>query len=110
MRKNGSGKKDRMTEYVMTGRLSEKGQLVLPKNFRDEEGLTAGSPIAILRFGNGLLLLPEVQRFEKLCESMQQTLADEGLTSQDLLDGLPRARREVFRKLYPDLAADEEEL
>ncbi len=105
-----SKKRSRITEYVMTGRLSEKGQLVLPKNFRDDEGLTAGSPIAILRFGNGLLLLPEGQRFEKLCESMQRTLADEGLTAQDVLDGLPEARRQVFRELYPDLAASDEEI
>lgn len=103
-------KSSRMTEYVMTGRLSEKGQLVLPKTFRDDEGLTAGSPIAILRFGNGLLILPEVQRFEKLCDSMQQTLADEGLTSMDLLEDLPETRREIFRRMYPELAASDKEL
>ena len=103
---NGTG----FVHYLMTGRLSEKGQLVLPKEFRDEQGLKAGSPIAILRLGNSLLLLPEMDKFNALCQRIEQTLQKAGVGTDELLDTLPETRREVFRKVYPELADNESEL
>lgn len=97
-------------QYLMTGRLSEKGQLVLPKEFRDEQSLEAGSPIAILRVGNSLLLLPEIGKFNALCERIEQTLQNTGVGVDELLNTLPETRREVFRKLYPELAENESEI
>src|SRR2546425_7620321 len=46
-------------EYVATTRIGEKGQFTVPKQFREELGLGAGAPFAVLRFGDGLILLPE---------------------------------------------------
>lgn len=97
-------------QYLMTGRLSEKGQLVLPKEFRDEQSLEAGSPIAILKIGNSLLLLPEMEKFNAICERIEQTLQKADVKTEELLDTLPETRREVFRKLYPELAETESEL
>lgn len=96
-------------QYLMTGRLSEKGQLVLPKEFRDEQRLEAGSPIAILKIGNSLLLLPEMEKFNAICERIEQTLQKADVKTEELLDTLPDARREVFRDLYPELAEIESE-
>ena len=97
-------------QYLTTGKLSEKGQLVLPKEFRDEQGLKTGAPIAILRIGNSLLLLPEMDKFNALCASIEQTLQTAGVASEELLNTLPETRRELFRKFYPELAEDESEL
>jgi len=97
-------------QYLMTGRLSEKGQLVLPKEFRDEQSLQAGSPIAILKIGNSLLLLPEMEKFNALCERIEQTLQKAGVRTEELLNTLPETRREVFREQYPELAENESEL
>lgn len=94
-------------EYCLTGRLSEKGQIVLPKVFRDEQKLNAGSPITILKFGNGLLLIPEEKRFEEICLSIERTMFDFGITAEDVLEGMPQARNEVFAELYPELAREE---
>lgn len=94
-------------EYCLTGRLSEKGQIVLPKGFREEQNLNAGSPITILKFGNGLLLIPEEKRFEKICASIERTMFNSGITAEDILEGLPQARNEVFAELYPELAREE---
>jgi AbrB family looped-hinge helix DNA binding protein len=99
-----------LVQYLMTGRLSEKGQLVLPKEFRDEQGLEAGSPIAILKIGNSLLLLPEMDKFNTLCQRIERTLQKAGVEADELLETLPETRREVFRKLYPELAENESEL
>ncbi len=94
-------------EYLTTMRLSEKGQLVLPKEFRDEQGLVAGSPIAVLKIGNSLLLLPEMNKFNALCDSIERTLRSVGITEEKLLSTLPETREELFAEIYPELVEKE---
>ena len=72
--------------------------------------MEAGSPIAILKIGNSLLLLPEMEKFNALCERIEQTLQNAGVGADELLSSLPETRREVFRKLYPESAEIESEL
>lgn len=98
-----TGDKRKLVNYLTTMRLSEKGQLVLPKEFRDEQGLESGSPISILRIGNSLLLLPEMSKFNALCDSIENTLTTAGITSDEVLKTLPKTRDEVFAELYPKL-------
>ena len=38
-------------EYVAHTRIGEKGQLTIPKQYRDELGLDTGAPVAVLRIG-----------------------------------------------------------
>ena len=46
-------------EYLkMTTKIGEKGQLTVPKQFRQDLGLGNGAPFAVLRLGDGLILLP----------------------------------------------------
>jgi len=45
-------------EYLTTTKIREKGQLTVPKQFREDLGLENGSPFAVLRLGDGLILLP----------------------------------------------------
>lgn len=93
-----------LVQYLATVRLSEKGQLVLPKEYRSEQKLESGAPITVLKVGNSLLLLPEMQKFNTLCDSIERTLTDNGVTSEQLLETLPETRRELFAELYPELA------
>lgn len=39
-------------EYLATTRIGEKGQLTVPKQFREDLGLGNGSPFAVLRIGD----------------------------------------------------------
>jgi AbrB family looped-hinge helix DNA binding protein len=94
-------------EYVAHTRIGEKGQLTIPKLYRDELGLDAGAPIAVLRIGEGLILIPEQSRLRTLCESIASVLERRRLASADLLDTLPAARRRVFSRRYPDLTGTE---
>jgi AbrB family looped-hinge helix DNA binding protein len=87
-------------EYLTTTKIGEKGQLTVPKQFREELGLGAGSPFAVLRIGDGLLLLPEQLRFEHLCEKIRTTLMSAGATPDSVLETLPAARQRVFDRLY----------
>jgi AbrB family looped-hinge helix DNA binding protein len=87
-------------EYLTTTKIGEKGQLTVPKQFREDLGLGNGAPFAVLRLGDGLILLPEQRRFEQLCEQVSTRLSGAGLTSDDLLATLPEARNRVYGRRY----------
>ena len=87
-------------EYLTTTKIGEKGQLTVPKEFREDLGLGAGAPFAVLRVGDGLVLLPEQQRFDNLCERISSALIAAGLSTETLLATLPEARKRVFARNY----------
>lgn len=92
-----------IVEFLGTTNIGEKGQLTVPKQFRDELLLKPGSPVAVLRMGDGLLLIPEQERFEQMCEKIGGTLLRAGATPESLVDTLPEVREELFKEWYPDL-------
>ena len=96
--------RETLVQFLATTRIGEKGQLTVPKQFREDLGLGNGSPFAVLRLGDGLLLLPEQQRFEQLCAQIRQTLTGAGLTPRETLASLPEARKRVFARHYGKLA------
>jgi AbrB family looped-hinge helix DNA binding protein len=87
-------------EYLTTTRIGEKGQLTVPKQFREDLGLGNGAPFAVLRLGDGLILLPEQRRFEQLCEQVSASLTATGLTAETLLASLPAARNRIYARRY----------
>ena len=90
--------------YLTTARLGEKGQLTVPKAYREAFALEAGDSIAVLQLGSGLLLIPEHARFRQLCDRIAQTFARSGIESHDLLATLPETREQVFARHYPEVA------
>src|SRR5579872_3780675 len=91
---------DSAIEYLVTTSIGEKGQLTVPKQFRQDLGLAAGAPFAVLRLGDGLILLPEQSRFEHLCQQVSSRLTASGLSAEDLLTTLPAARNRVYTRHY----------
>jgi len=91
-------------EYMAHTRIGEKGQLTIPKPYRDEFGLEPGAPVAVLRIGQGLMLIPEQSRLQTLCESIASVLARGELAPSDVLGSLPTARQRVYARRYPELA------
>lgn len=87
-------------EYLTTTKIGEKGQLTVPKQFRKDLGLGTGAPFAVLRLGHGLVLLPEQQRFEHLCEQVEAALTRVGVTPEALLTSLTEARKRVYARHY----------
>ena len=90
-------------EYLTTARLGEKGQITLPKAYRDTVALEVGASITVLQLGSGLLLIPEDTRFRALCDRVATTFARYGVEADALLDTLPEARRRVVARHYPHL-------
>jgi AbrB family looped-hinge helix DNA binding protein len=93
-------KRNSTLEYLTITRIGEKGQVTVPKKFRDDLGLGNGAPFAVLRLGDGLILLPEQQRFEQLCRQVSSNLTTAGVTSEKLLATLTEARNRVYARRY----------
>jgi AbrB family looped-hinge helix DNA binding protein len=93
---------DSTLEYLTTTKIGEKGQLTVPKQFREDLGLGNGSPFAVLRLGDGLILLPEQQRFDRLCQQVGSRLKAAGVKPEDLLATLPEARNRVYARRYAE--------
>jgi AbrB family looped-hinge helix DNA binding protein len=90
--------------YLAHTQIGEKGQLTIPKRYRDDLGLGSGAPVAVLRVGDALILVPEQSRFRLLCESIASVLESRHVTPADLADTLLEARQRVFARRYPELA------
>lgn len=86
--------------YLTTTKIGEKGQLTVPKQFREDLGLGTGAPFAVLRLGDGLVLLPEQQRFNHLCDQVSSALTGLGLTVDSIQSTLPATRQRVFARRY----------
>jgi AbrB family looped-hinge helix DNA binding protein len=96
---------DTTLEYLTTTKIGEKGQLTVPKQFREDLGLGNGAPFAVLRLGDGLILLPEQRRFDHLCQRVSASLTAAGLTPEDVLATLPKARERVYARRYAKRAS-----
>lgn len=94
---------DLIIQYLASTKIGEKGQLTVPKQYREDLGLATGAPFAVLRMGNGLILIPEQQRFEQLCSEINRLLGASGISERDALATLPEARRRVYQRRYCDL-------
>jgi len=97
---------NRALEYLTTTKIGEKGQLTVPKQFREDLGLGNGAPFAVLRLGDGLILLPEQQRFDQLCKRVSEQLTGAGVKPEALLATLPQARSRVYLHKYGKNSSD----
>jgi AbrB family looped-hinge helix DNA binding protein len=77
------------SEYYTTTRLGEKGQITIPKEFRDRLELGPGAPIAVVRVGNALMLFPERDRFAEFCTRLTELISQGELPDAEFFADLP---------------------
>jgi AbrB family looped-hinge helix DNA binding protein len=94
-----------IVEFLASTTIGEKGQLTVPKQFRDELRLKPGAPVAILRMGDGLIVIPEQERFEKLCKRVSEAMAGAGVTPESVLETLPEVRKQIYEERYRAIEA-----
>ena len=87
-------------EFLTMTRIGEKGQLTVPTQFRKDLGLEAGAPFVVLRLGNRLMLLPEQERFQELCQRVSSKLTAAGLKPEEILVTLGKTRGRVYARRY----------
>ena len=91
--------------YLATARLGKKGQITVPKEYREALALQPGTPMSLLRLGSGLVLIPEQACFREFCDRVAHTFASYGIEVQELLSTLPETRERVVTRHYPELAS-----
>ena len=91
---------DATLEYLTTTKIGEKGQVTVPKQFRENLGLGTGAPLVVLRLGDGLILMPQQERFERLCSEISSALTANGIPPKTVLATLPKARQRIFERRY----------
>ena len=62
----------------------------MPKEYRDAIRLEPGAPVAVLRIGDALILMPEQARFNTLCDSISSALEGLNISEADLQERLPK--------------------
>jgi AbrB family looped-hinge helix DNA binding protein len=96
-----------LLEYLTTTKIGEKGQVTVPKQFRENLGLGTGAPLVVLRLGDGLILMPQQERFERLCSEISSALTANGILPKAVLATLPKARERIFERRYGRGATEE---
>ncbi len=66
---------------MKTAKITEKGQIAIPKDIRKLEGFRQGSKVAILAFKNKI----EIRPLKKINENMLTALASEKVLARDWL-------------------------
>ncbi|MGA3028353.1 MAG: AbrB/MazE/SpoVT family DNA-binding domain-containing protein [Bryobacteraceae bacterium] len=87
--------RQQQVEYLASSRIGEKGQLTIPQVYRDQLSLQPGDPVAVVRVGESLLLIPEQERFRTLCHSIAAVFERRQVSPAGLPDTLPEARARV---------------
>jgi len=75
-------------KYMTTTRLGEKGQLTIPKEFRESLNLEPGEPLAVMRVGPGLMVYVEQLRFREVCLRLAEFLEGSDSIDSNLLGGV----------------------
>lgn len=72
---------------IKTAKITEKGQVAIPKDIREIEGFKEGDKIAVLAFEDHVELRPlkKIRKIDFSKESMQTTLASEKVLARDWL-------------------------
>jgi bifunctional DNA-binding transcriptional regulator/antitoxin component of YhaV-PrlF toxin-antitoxin module len=85
---------------LATLQLRDRGVLTLPKALRERYQLEAGSALQLVDLGGVFALTPLVPLVPAIAAELGQTLRDEGLSADELLEGLRAERERYARENY----------
>lgn len=85
-------------QSLATTKLGERGQVTIPKSFREKKRLRKGDQFAIIEVGDGLMILPLNEIVEGLSRQIQRALGH--LSSSELEKVLSESRKELYKELY----------
>ena len=74
--------------------------IAVPEEFRAILGLDEGGAYTVVQLDTFLLLYPKRLVSLEALERMRQVFEEEGLTLDDLLEGLDEVRQEIYNERY----------
>lgn len=76
----------------MVTRMREKGQVTIPANIRESLHLSKNALLSVARVGDSILLSPKLSVFEEVSAKFSKVAEDKGITLEELLKDLKKAR------------------
>jgi bifunctional DNA-binding transcriptional regulator/antitoxin component of YhaV-PrlF toxin-antitoxin module len=88
------------TNVLTIVRLSEKGQLTIPSEYRREHELDRDSTLAVIQMGDALISAPIDEVLTKITERMEEAMRGAGVTVEELMEDKLAARAEIVREEF----------
>jgi hypothetical protein len=86
--------------------IDNDGSLNLRPEVLQRIGLNAGDPVRIVIVDGEIKLRPVRLIVSQMAAEINQIMAEEGVTLDDLLSGLDEVGEEVFREIYGNASTD----
>ena len=88
-----------MAQYVTdVTALSSKGQVVLPKQIRDNMRIEPGARLIVISDGNSIILkpvpMPDITEFQNLMDEASAWAAKVGMTEEDITSAIKSVRKQ----------------
>ena len=80
--------------------VSKDEPIAVPEEFRAVLGLDEGGVYIVVQLDSFLLLYPKRLVSLEALEGMRQVFEEEGITLDDLLEGLDEVRQEIYNERY----------
>lgn len=80
--------------------VSKDEPIAVPEEFRAVLGLDEGGAYIVVQLDSFLLLYPKRLVSLEALEGMRQVFEEEGITLDDLLEGLDEVRQEIYDERY----------
>jgi bifunctional DNA-binding transcriptional regulator/antitoxin component of YhaV-PrlF toxin-antitoxin module len=94
-------------KVLSLARLSEKGQLTIPANYRRTHQLERNSTLVLVEVGDVLVLVPHNEALSEVTARLEAALKGAGIGTDDLIKGAADARAEIVREEFGDAGEDE---
>lgn len=88
------------SNVISIARLSEKGQLTIPAEYRREYDLERDSTLAMIQMGDALILVPIDEILTEITERMEAAMRGAGVTVEELMEETLAVRSEITREEF----------
>jgi len=93
-------------KLLSLARLSEKGQLTIPAEYRRAHQLERDSALVLVEIGDALVLVPHDEALASVTARLESALKGAGASADDLIGAAEEARAEIVREEFGETGED----
>ena len=93
-------------KLLSLARLSEKGQLTIPAEYRRAHQLERDSALVLVEIGDALVLVPHDEALATVISRLEAALKGAGASTDDLIDAAEEARAEIVHEEFGETGED----
>lgn len=94
------------SKVIAVVRLSEKGQLTIPADYRRAHALGRDSTLLLLEMGDALVVVPHDEALSAVGARLEEAMHGAGVTVEDLTQAAEEARAEILREEFGEGAGE----